>query len=1320
MKRLVFLFQFTIFFVSSLFSQGQIHKWDWLQEADSANYQIVHDIAVDTNRGWVYVVGGFENNLSSNFGGETSSGGKDGFVTKFDTLGNLIWSFDIGGSGDDEIHAIDIENSDGSFHITGYCTGTSVNFKGEVGGNQYSNFSWGGKDVFVASYESNGQYLRNQRDGGSGDDIGNDIVVLQGKNAFVYTGVFYDEMELYSTGINFGPDDNRNHMFVASRDIDDYSSNWRGFSDGNGEAQNGVALTSDGTYVYLLGEFSGDIRVRTQDRFGAGFSGLITSSTLSEPYNSSQSIYFARLKENDGEIEQTNSWFYSIYGTGYDYAGDIKYRNNKLHIGGSVSNNVVFEGGPNDPFVIGNQAFVSTHDVLSGSVLTKNNEPNIGSSTFSMVNSISFTNDYLVVGGRTNGTIRFDGNVSNDMVSLGSNDGFVAFYAQDTSFIEHQKIEGLGTNEVTSIFGRGKDVFVGGAFGGNANYDDEYQVTGQDDETGFVSLLRHRICMPSFTYAMDTVCQEAQVILPNYVQDNDGCFSSFGAGLDLDTVTGAINPYISLANTGYKIVYTTFLGCSDTVKMFVDSGYVPNIVNAPNNITINTLPTSCGVIYNYPALYSLQDCGVTNISQIDNSGYTSGDEFPVGTTTQTWVASDGYNPNDTAEFTITVIDNIVPEVNFSQDTLYLYTDSNSCNVYVDVEPLLTYSDNCGITSSLQVADLSNLNGTNFNANNTPYELIFSVTDLSSNTNQDTIYVYVLDTISPSISNCINTDTTIYLSSSSCQEMVTFNHINSSDACGVLSENWVLPQNNMFSLDTTNVVCEATDYHQNSSTCSFNVIVLDTITPVFTNCTSDTLNYYLSEDSCSTEVQFNTPMVSENCLYSINQVYGVNSGSNLGVVNLDSLIFIVNDSSNNNSTCTKYYRVLDTITPTFTNCPNDTVLKANIEFCGKEFYFDPLLTNDNCSLSGSITQVDLTGLSSGSIFPIGSNTLEFSYTDLSNNVATCTFTIEVEIQDTASFNQSTTPNGVCVNSDSLQMFNYINGYQYGDVYINGVLDSVYNPGSQQTTDTITYVYGGIGCQNTITHYINLYSFSPLAGLDDSICGLSYNLGGNLQSGNQTSYWEPETAYDFLPNNSANDAEVNVSSEGLYSFVWFVEQDQCQVSDTVLIHFFEQPYANPGENQTVESNETDLNAIVDFGTGFWTIDESEANIEDSLNPNTTITELNLGLNTFTWIIANGVCPSDTGVVRIFYDMLTIPNAFTPNGDGVNDEFKIKGFELYSDARITVLDRWGEVIYFTDQPNEAWDGKYKGKDVVDDTYFYIIFINEKEYTGYIELRR
>jgi gliding motility-associated-like protein len=70
--------------------------------------------------------------------------------------------------------------------------------------------------------------------------------------------------------------------------------------------------------------------------------------------------------------------------------------------------------------------------------------------------------------------------------------------------------------------------------------------------------------------------------------------------------------------------------------------------------------------------------------------------------------------------------------------------------------------------------------------------------------------------------------------------------------------------------------------------------------------------------------------------------------------------------------------------------------------------------------------------------------------------------------------------------------------------------------------------------------------------------------------------------------------------------------------------------------------------------------------------------------------------------------IPNAFTPNGDGINDSFKpiLTNPELTIEYwHLTIYNRWGEVLYEGFDPGSGWDGLYKGKPVSADMYVYRI---------------
>jgi len=84
--------------------------------------------------------------------------------------------------------------------------------------------------------------------------------------------------------------------------------------------------------------------------------------------------------------------------------------------------------------------------------------------------------------------------------------------------------------------------------------------------------------------------------------------------------------------------------------------------------------------------------------------------------------------------------------------------------------------------------------------------------------------------------------------------------------------------------------------------------------------------------------------------------------------------------------------------------------------------------------------------------------------------------------------------------------------------------------------------------------------------------------------------------------------------------------------------------------------------------------------------------------------------------------IPSAFTPNGDGINDDFGVKG-EGIQNYKMLIYDRWGEVIFSSSNPFEHWDGKYKDEPVEDGVYVYQVFAKgyeKKGKTGSVTLLR
>lgn len=74
-----------------------------------------------------------------------------------------------------------------------------------------------------------------------------------------------------------------------------------------------------------------------------------------------------------------------------------------------------------------------------------------------------------------------------------------------------------------------------------------------------------------------------------------------------------------------------------------------------------------------------------------------------------------------------------------------------------------------------------------------------------------------------------------------------------------------------------------------------------------------------------------------------------------------------------------------------------------------------------------------------------------------------------------------------------------------------------------------------------------------------------------------------------------------------------------------------------------------------------------------------------------------------VSISESSLQMPNAFSPNGDGINDVYRAKpGYKSIVSFKAVIFNRWGQKLYEWDDPAGGWDGKYKGREVAQGTYF------------------
>ena len=135
------------------------------------------------------------------------------------------------------------------------------------------------------------------------------------------------------------------------------------------------------------------------------------------------------------------------------------------------------------------------------------------------------------------------------------------------------------------------------------------------------------------------------------------------------------------------------------------------------------------------------------------------------------------------------------------------------------------------------------------------------------------------------------------------------------------------------------------------------------------------------------------------------------------------------------------------------------------------------------------------------------------------------------------------------------------------------------------------------------------------------------------------------------------------------------------------------------------------------GFW----KRTNINAFTLIGQTVTYSESGTYTVSLTAANGVC-SDVATVQIIILALPqptifVPNVFTPNQDGVNDEFFIETSFTQS-IQLFILNRWGEIVYETTELNSKWNGDINEKQASDGVYFYkyeLVGINSDILTGH-----
>jgi len=753
---------------------------------------------------------------------------------------------------------------------------------------------------------------------------------------------------------------------------------------------------------------------------------------------------------------------------------------------------------------------------------------------------------------------------------------------------------------------------------------------------------------------------------------------------------------------------------------------------APINVTTDIGNCSAAITIDLPSV--ADNCGVdTAINDYNNSDNASG-VYPVGTTVVIWTVTDIHGNVSTCPMTVTVTDDEAPIVSCGSD-ITQSADAGACGATLIVEsPVVT--DNCDIASIINSYTGSD-DASGFYPVGTTL-VIWTITDIHNNVSNCIQTIVVTDDEEPTISctSLISINNEVGV----CEAFVNIPLPETADNCEV---NTVVNDYNntnnatdVYPVGTTTVVWTVTDIHGNTSTCTTTIAVSDIEVPSII-CPSDIIaNNDL--DECGAQVIVPQPITNDNCAVQsiINSHNGTSNATAFYPIGTTLVTWTATDIHGNINTCVMSVTVDDIQSPDVT-CPIDQVYPNDNNECGAIVNYELPIVFDNCS--GATTTIT-NGLMPGAFFPLGTTFLAFEITDAAGNTVQCSFNITIEDTELPVLN---CPLDITVGNtlDSCGAFvNYVAPlFTDNCTSDNAALIAGPEPGGYFEVGTTEVTYSATDNAGNIIECSFFVTVNDVQAPESVLCPddveqedaiVFYN---DPQFTDNCSYTVEQTegliSGDVFPHGYSAVTYVATDPAGNMddcSFQVLINTPPTGVNDSLL-------YAEDWEGTTIDILDNDFD--VDGDSIFISSATSGHGIV-YINNDGTITymidaDVWCGIDTLTYTVCDEYNACDTAQVFInvecFIDLI-IPEAISPNGDGINDVFEIIGLEDYPGNKLTIFNRWGHKVFQAENYQNNWGGFSESTLTLGNsllpkgTYFYVLDLgnDEKPVKGYIYLNR
>jgi gliding motility-associated-like protein len=732
---------------------------------------------------------------------------------------------------------------------------------------------------------------------------------------------------------------------------------------------------------------------------------------------------------------------------------------------------------------------------------------------------------------------------------------------------------------------------------------------------------------------------------------------------------------------------------------------VPTI-SAPGALTVQANVSCASFNVNLGTPITADNCGVASVS--NNSPAV----FPLGATTVTWTVTDNSGNTATATQTVTVVDQGAPSliapanITIPAGATCSVTPTNIGNAFT--------ADNC------TAGTVTNDAPTTFPIGTTT--VTWTVTDGAGNTSTATQTVTVIDLVAPSITAPATVAAT---TTSGCSATgVVLGTPTTSDNCSSVTVSNNAPS--IYPVGSTTVTWTATDASGNSTMAVQTVTVTDVIAPIVTAPANVTVS---STSGCTAQnVNLGSPEFTDNC--SVASV--TNNAPTTFPSGATSVTWTVTDASGNTATATQTVTVVDQVNPTI-SAPANVITTTNTGCTSTSVALGTPTSTDNCS---AVTVSN----NAPSSFPIGTTSVTWTATDASGNTATATQTVTIT---DAIIPTITAPANVTAQANnSCAAFNVVLGTPTTAdnctvASVTNNAPAIFPLGTTTVTWTVTDASGNSATATQTVTVSDTQAPTIVAPASINVNTTANCVASGLVLGN------PFASDNCSLSSVVNDAPLDFPV-GMTSITWTATDasgNTATATQTVTVTDIINPTAQLQDITIVLNNtgaasitfaDVDLGSSDNCGLASTILSQSDFDCGDigentitvtliDVNGNSTITTIKVTVET------NGI-DSDNDGIDDSCDGTTdpieadIPEAFTPNGNNINDLFVVGNIEFYNERSIDVFNRYGNQVYSSKAYNNDWDGTRSdnGQALPDGTYYYVLTLNGEIKKGFVYINR